>query len=76
MNELLVDKKVAILATDGFEQSELEEPLDALQNAGATVSVVSLKSGTILGMEHTEKGQPIEVSLTLVGPEKPRRPFI
>lgn len=65
MNDILIDKTVAILATDGFEQSELEEPLDALQNAGARVSVVSLKSGTILGMEHTEKGQPIEVTLTL-----------
>lgn len=65
MNNILVDKNVAILATDGFEQAELEEPLDALQNAGASVSVVSLKSGAICGMEHTEKGQPIEVTLTL-----------
>jgi protease I len=65
MKDILVDKKVAILATDGFEQAELESPLDALQNAGATVSIVSLKLGTIHGMEHMEKGQPIEVTLTL-----------
>ncbi|MGB3151847.1 MAG: protease, partial [Maribacter sp.] len=34
---ILNDKKIAILATNGFEQSELFEPLRALKNEGATV---------------------------------------
>ncbi len=39
----LSDRKVAILATDGFEQSELDSPLAALKKAGATVSIVSIR---------------------------------
>lgn len=45
----LQDKKVAILATDGYEYSELNEPKRALEEAGALVHVVSLKPGTITG---------------------------
>jgi len=40
-------KKIAILATNGFEQSELETPRDRLKRAGATVDVVSLAGGEI-----------------------------
>lgn len=65
MNTTLQNKKVAILATDGFEQSELEGPLDALRNAGAEVSVVSLKPGQIQGMKHMDKGSPVNVTSTL-----------
>lgn len=65
MKDSLQSKKVAILAADGFEQSELEGPMKALKDAGVSVSVVSLKSGTIQGMEHTEKGKPVSVDLTL-----------
>jgi len=43
----LSSKKVAILATDGFEESELKSPREALQGAGAEVHIVSLKSGEI-----------------------------
>lgn len=42
-------KRIAILATHGFEQSELEVPRDRLKKAGATVDVVSLASGEIKG---------------------------
>jgi protease I len=42
-------KGIAILATNGFEQSELEVPRDRLIKAGATVDVVSLASGEIKG---------------------------
>ncbi len=43
----LTGRKVAILATNGFEQSELASPRDALQAAGAKVSIVSIeKSNT------------------------------
>ena len=42
-------KKIAILATNGFEQAELEVPRDRLKKAGATVDVVSLAGGEIKG---------------------------
>ena len=41
----LSDKNVAVLATNGFEQSELEQPVQALKDAGATVHIVSLEAG-------------------------------
>ncbi len=45
----LAGKRVAILATDGFEQSELRSPRAALIHAGAFVELISLKAGTIKG---------------------------
>jgi protease I len=65
-------KHVAIVATDGFEQSELTQPLDALRAAGAKVDVVSPIDGTIQGMQHHEKGDKIKVDRTLgtVQPEE------
>ena len=48
----LADKRIAILATDGFEQSELTKPREALEAAGATVEVVSPKAQEIRGMDH------------------------
>ena len=56
-NQRLDGRKVAVLATDGFEQSELEKPVQALKAAGAKVDVVSLKAGQIQGMEHDQKGR-------------------
>ena len=44
-----------ILATDGVEQVELTTPRDALKAEGATVTIVSPKSGTIQGMNHDQK---------------------
>jgi protease I len=57
--------KVAILATDGFEQSELTEPLKALKEAGAKTQVVSPKTGKIRGWNHKEWGQEIGVDQEL-----------
>lgn len=57
--------RIAILATDGFEQSELMEPHKALAGAGAEVEIVSLRPGRIQGMKHHEKGDQVAVS-TLV----------
>lgn len=65
MEKNLSGKKVAILATDGFEQSELFEPKAALENAGAEVTIVSLKSGEIKGWKDTNWGDSIAVDLTL-----------
>lgn len=58
-------KKVAILATDGFEQSELTAPKQALENAGATVEVVAPHDGSIQGWKHFDKGDSVAVSRTL-----------
>lgn len=58
----LAGKRIAILATDGFEQSELIEPRNALAGAGAEVEIVSLRPGRIQGMKHKEKGDLVPVS--------------
>jgi protease I len=65
MAEKLSGKKVAILATDGFEEVELTKPRAALDEAGATTIVVSLKSGKIQGMNHADKGDTVPVDMTL-----------
>ena len=65
MNHELSNKKVAILATDGFEQVELAKPKEALEEAGAQVSIVSLKAGKIQGMNHADKGDLFPVDLAL-----------
>lgn len=58
-------KKIAILATDGFEQSELFEPRKALLEAGAEVDIVSLEKGSIKGWNETDWGDSISVDKTL-----------
>lgn len=65
MSTPLISKRVAILAADGFEQAELEEPLQALERAGAEVSIVSPNSGKIQGMKHLDKGDEFDVDLPL-----------
>jgi protease I len=50
-------KRIAFLATDGVEQVELTEPLDAVRDEGAEVDVISLKKGEFQGFEHLDKGQ-------------------
>lgn len=58
-------KRIAILATNGFEQSELEVPLQKLREAGATVEVVSPESGEIRGWEKKDWGRPVKVDKAL-----------
>ncbi|MBB5208745.1 type 1 glutamine amidotransferase domain-containing protein [Chiayiivirga flava] len=58
-------KTVAILAADGFEESELTHPLKALTDAGAQVHVISLKAGSIQGFRHFEKGEQVKVDRVL-----------
>ena len=65
MAQALSGSKIAILATDGFEQSELFKPRQALDQEGARTEVVSPKSGTIKGWEHTDWGQAVAVDKTL-----------
>lgn len=65
MDKVMDGLRVAVLATDGFEQSELTEPVRALRQSGAQVDVVSLRSGEIQGMQHKEKGDKVRVDRTL-----------
>ncbi len=61
----LKNKRIAILATNGFEQSELEVPRDRLKEDGATVEVVSPETGEIRGWEKKDWGRPVKVDKTL-----------
>lgn len=59
------DKKVAILATDGFEESELLEPKKALEEAGIQCDIVSpaskdMNTGTIKSWKNGNWGQNIK----------------
>ena len=65
MPHALNGRTIAILATDGFEQSELTEPKRALEEAGATVHVISPKAGTIRGWDKTDWGEEVAVDLEL-----------
>lgn len=58
-------RKVAILATDGFEEVELTEPAKALKQAGAEVDIVSPKAGEILGFHHFDKAEWVHVDKDL-----------
>ncbi len=65
MAQELQGKKVAIMATDGFEQVELTEPMKALRNAGAQVEVVAPHGGEIQGFNHLDKGEKVKVDRAL-----------
>ena len=67
----LKGKKIAILLTNGVEQSELTDPKKALEDAGAKTFLISPASGKIHAMNHKEKGEtfPIDVSLGSAKPE-------
>jgi protease I len=58
-------KKVAILATDMFEQVELVEPRKAVEQAGAEVELVSLEAGEIQGFDHYDKADTFPVDKTV-----------
>ena len=61
----LAGKRVAIVATDGFEQSELAEPQRALEDAGASTDIVSLRAGTIRGWKEKNWGDAFDVDKTV-----------
>ncbi len=58
-------KRIAFLATDGFEQIELTEPWENIKAAGATVELISPKSGEIQGMHHDKHGDKFAVDKTI-----------
>ena len=57
--------KVMILATDGFEQSELMKPKENLENAGIETTVVSLEAGEIKGWDQKDWGKSVKVDMTI-----------
>lgn len=58
-------KTVAVLATNGFEQSELTEPVKALKEAGVTVHIVAPERGTITGWDNKDWGDEVDVDRTI-----------
>lgn len=58
----LKGKRVAILATNGFEESELFEPKRALEEKGAIVHIISTESGRIKAWNHGNWSKEIEVN--------------
>jgi deglycase len=61
----LTGKKVAVIATDMVEQVELTEPWKALEEAGADVELISIKSGQIQGFNHYDKADTFKVDKTI-----------
>lgn len=57
----LSNLRVAVLATDGFEEAELTEPVKALQDAGARTEVLSTQSGQIQAFRHHDKSISVSV---------------
>lgn len=64
-SDRLAGKRIAVLATDGFEQVELTKPIDALKSTGARVEVVAPKGSSIQGYNHHDKGDQIPVDRLL-----------
>lgn len=69
----LTGLKVAILVTDGFEQSERVEPRKALDQAGAETRIVSPKNGQVRGWQSAEWGDrfPLDLDSKLITSRKP-----
>ncbi|WP_291125178.1 type 1 glutamine amidotransferase domain-containing protein [Flavobacterium sp. UBA6031] len=65
MEKQLNKKRVAVLATDGFEQSELKKPVKALKKEGFIVDIISLKKGKIRGWKYTKWGNKFKVDVTI-----------
>jgi len=58
-------KRIAILATDGFEESELKSPKEAMENEGFEVEIVSIKSGSIKAWDEGNWSNEYKVDKTL-----------
>ena len=58
-------KRIMILATNGFEQSELEKPKAALEEAGFETVVVSPEDGQINGWQDKDWGKSVKVDITV-----------
>lgn len=58
-------KRVLILATDGFEQSELMKPKENLEKAGIETTIASLEDGEIRGWQDKDWGDSVKVDITV-----------
>ena len=63
----LANVRVAILATNDFEQSEMTEPRQALMEAGAQTTLIAPKSGKLQAMKHAMKADYFDVDLLAAG---------
>jgi protease I len=61
----LANVRVAILATNDFEESEMTEPRHALKEAGARTTLIAPKSGKLQAMKHDVKTDSFDVDLAL-----------
>jgi protease I len=66
MSGELKGRKIAILATDGFEQVELMDPKKNVEAAGATTEVLSVKDGSIKGWKFTDWGDSVRVDKQVI----------
>ena len=66
MNKRLDGVRVAAIAVDGFEQIELTRPLRKLRKEGAEVEVISLRPGSIRGMNFLTPGAKVKVDRTML----------
>src|SRR5687768_18141233 len=64
-NERLNGKRIAILATEGVEQSELEIPREALDEAGAETELISLQAGEIRAWDDEDFGDSFDVDKSI-----------
>ena len=58
-------RRVAVMATDGFEQSEFKKPIKALKKEGILVDIISLKEGKIKGWKKTKWGNKFKVDVII-----------
>ena len=65
MADELKGKRVAFLFTDGAEQAEVTEPLEAVRKAGADVDIVSLEKGEVEMWKHFDKGDKITAEVAV-----------
>ena len=68
-----LEATVAVLATNGYEQSELTEPVNKLREAGATVHIIAPDSGSIRGWKDGDWGDSVEVDRTITEAQARRR---
>src|ERR1041385_9454594 len=65
MERKLNGKRIAILVANGFEQVELTEPQDALEDAGAETEIISPEEKKVYGWEETDWGKKFKVDVPL-----------
>ncbi|MFG1846619.1 type 1 glutamine amidotransferase domain-containing protein [Micromonospora carbonacea] len=65
-------RRIAFLATDGVEEVEYTRPREAVENAGATAELVSLKPGKIQAFDHLDHGGTYDVEVTVADADADR----